>query len=100
METTNFDTLSQAVNTLTKKGFSEDFKAEEKHIVALYSKREYVPEDLVISESFRFEGISNPEDETELFAIEAKDGTKGTLVMSYSAKHNQNVELIKKIKIQ
>jgi len=30
MNTTNFDTLSQAVNYLTKKGYTEDFKAEEK----------------------------------------------------------------------
>jgi len=44
--------------------------------------------------------MDSPEDETELFAIIANDVTKGTLVMSYSAQHNQNVELIKQIKNQ
>ncbi|MFT6443751.1 MAG: hypothetical protein ACJASQ_000099 [Crocinitomicaceae bacterium] len=100
MNTTNFDTLSQAVNSLTEEGFTDDFKAEEKTILALYSKKEYLPKELRITRSYRFEGMGSPEDETELFAIVANDGTKGTLVMSYSAEHNQNVELIKKIKNQ
>ncbi len=100
MNTTNFDTLSQAVNYLTKKGYTEDFKAEEKYIKALYSKKKYLPKELLITETYRFDGMDNPADETELFAIIANDGTKGTLVMSYSAQHNQNVELIKQIKNQ
>lgn len=100
MNTTNFDTLSQAINSLTAKGFTEDFKAGEKYIKALYSKKEYLPEELKIVESFRFEGMESPEDETALFAIIANDGTKGTLVMSYSANHFQNMALIKKIKNQ
>lgn len=100
MKTNNFDTLSQAVNSLTKNEFTEDFKAEAKYIKALYSKRKYLPTELKIVESFRFEGMGSPEDETELFAIISNDGTKGTLVMSYSAVHFQNVALIKEIKNQ
>lgn len=97
MDTRHFDTLSIAVDMLTKEGYTEDFKAEENYIIALYSKREYSPEDLKIVNIFRFEGMTNPEDEVELFAIVANDGTRGTLVMSYSAEHFQNVELIKQI---
>jgi len=98
MDANNFDTLSLAVNSLNVAGYTEDFKAEKHYIKALYSKKEYQPEALKIVRSFRFEGMTNPEDETELFAIVADDGTKGTLVMSYSAVHIQNVELIKQIK--
>lgn len=98
MDTNNFDTLSAAINTLTDKGYIEDFKAEENCIIALYSKKEYQPEDLEIVNTFRFEGMTNPEDQTELFAIVANDGLEGTLVMSYSAVHFQNIELIKQIK--
>jgi len=90
--------LSLAINALTAEGFTEDFKAEENCIKALYSKMEYQPEELTIVNTFRFEGMTNPEDETELFAIVANDNLKGTLVMSYSANHFQNVELIKQIK--
>ena len=98
MDTGNFDTLSLAVDSLTREGFTDDFKAEENCIRALYSKKEYQPDDLKIVNTFRFDGMTNPEDETELFAIVANDGLKGTLVMSYSAEHFQNVELIKEIK--
>ena len=96
----NFDSLSQAVDSLTKEGYKEDFIAEEIFIKALYSKKEYKPSELLITESYRFEGMESPEDESELFCLVANDGTKGTLVMSYSAEHNQNVDLIKKLKVK
>ena len=94
----DFTTLSQAVNTLTQnEGYKEDFEADESCIKALYSKKEYQPSDLVIIESYRFEGMTNPSDQSTVFAIEAKDGTKGTLVMSYGASTSQNEELIRQI---
>lgn len=96
----NFDNLVEALNALTKEGFTEDFKAEENYIVALYSKKKYLPNELSILNSFRFEGMESPEDETELFTLVTNDGTKGTLVMSYSAAHSQNVDLIRAIKNQ
>ena len=97
MEQHNFDTLSEAVNTLTQNGYTEDFEAEDNYIKALYSKKEYQPSELSIVESYRFEGMTDPNDQAVVFALEALDGTKGTLVMSYSAEHGQNEELIKKI---
>lgn len=93
----NFDTLSEAVNTLTQEGYKEDFEAKENGIKALYSKKEYQPSELTIIDTYRFEGMTNPEDQATVFTIEANDGTKGTLVMSYSAEHGQNEELIQKI---
>ncbi len=100
MELDKYDTLMIAVDHLTKKGYTEDFKAGKKVITGLYSKKEYNPDDLTIVKTFRFDGMTNPEDDVELFAIKAKDGTLGTLVLSYSAEHDQNVELIKAIKFQ
>ncbi|AEM71035.1 phosphoribosylpyrophosphate synthetase [Allomuricauda ruestringensis DSM 13258] len=97
MDKHSFDTLSEAVNTLTQEGYKEDFEAIENCIKALYSKKEYKPDDLKIIDSYRFEGITNPGDQSTVFTIEATDGTKGTLVMSYSASHGQNEALIKQI---
>ncbi|WP_127138373.1 phosphoribosylpyrophosphate synthetase [Flagellimonas oceanensis] len=98
MDKHSFDTLSQAVNTLTQEdGYKEDFEADETCIKALYSKKEYQPSDLKITASYRFEGMTNPSDESIVFTIEAKDGTKGTLVMSYGSSTAQNEELIQQI---
>ena len=98
MESENFDTLSSAVNTLTDQGYNESFEAVDHCIKAIYSNREYQPSELKIVNTHRFEGMSSAGDATAVFAIEAKDGTKGTLVMSYGAEHSQNTDLIKKIK--
>jgi len=90
----DFDTLSQAINRLTKDGYKEDFVAGDTKIIAIISKKEYLPAELKIVDSFRFDGMTNPQDDSVVFAVEANDGTKGTLVMSYSASHSQNVDLI------
>lgn len=100
MESNSFDTLSQAVNALTRKGYTENFEAGDKGIQAIYSKRTYEPAELTIVSCYRFEGMTDPEDQAAVFAIEARDGTKGTLVMSYSATHSQNEELIQQIPYQ
>ncbi|NNE26515.1 MAG: phosphoribosylpyrophosphate synthetase [Saprospiraceae bacterium] len=97
MQQNNYDTLSQAVNALTANGYKEGFKAAENKIIATNSSKEYKPEELKIIKRYRFDGMTNPQDDTMVLALEAKDGLKGTLVMSYSSKHFQNVELIKKI---
>ena len=97
MKEYQFDTLSEAVNQLTADGYKEDFEAGKDHFIANYSKRMYMPYELKIMAHFRFEGDTDPEDSSIVFAIETRDGTKGTLVMSYGAIHGQNEELIKQI---
>ncbi len=91
------DTLTDIINELNKKGYTEDFRAGENHLEGLVSKKKFNPEELLIVESHRFEGMTDPADETVCFAMEASDGTKGTLVMSYSAEHSQEIETIRKI---
>lgn len=98
METKNYESLSVAIDALTKEGYTEDFKAEEKFIKGLYSKKEYNPEDLKIIATYRFEVLSDPDDQTVLYVIQANDGTKGTLAAAYNAQFDQNDELIRKIK--
>ena len=93
----DYGTLSQTINALTDNGYKEGFKAGETKFIGTTSSKEYLPKELKIVQTYRFEGMTNPQDDSVVFAIEANDGVKGTLVMSYSSKHNQNVELIKDI---
>jgi hypothetical protein len=95
--TENYETLSGVMNKLNSEGYTENFRAEDDCIKAIYSKKAYSPEELKIVKTFRFEGMTNPADQSELFAIESTDGLKGTLSMNYSADQSQNVELIKEI---
>ena len=98
MDMNYMDTLSETMNKLSGKGYTGEFSIMDDVIVSAASKVKYKPEDLVIKESYRFEAPSKRYDSSELFAIEAGDGTKGTLVISFGAKHSQNAEVVKKIK--
>jgi hypothetical protein len=99
MKYRHYNSLAEAVDDLTQMGYKENFRAEEEFIVALHSGKSYKPGDLVISEIFRFEGMTDPADSTQLMAIETKDGTQGTLVLTFGAKHSQNEDLIRKIEV-
>lgn len=94
----DFDTLVEAMNYLSEKGYTEDFVAKEKTFKAQNSQIDYLVESLKIVKTYRFDGMTNPDDDVELFAVEAIDGVKGTITMAYGAVHNQNVELITKLK--
>lgn len=95
----DFDTLVEAINSMVKQGYTEDFIAKESNIHALKSGEKFSPQDLIIEKQFRFEGMTNPSDSSELLVITSKDKqTKGTLVMSYGAKHSQDIAAIRQIK--
>jgi hypothetical protein len=91
-------TLSGVMTKLAAQGYKEDFRATKDKVEALYSKKSYQADEVVIVATYRFEGETNPGDETTLFAIEANDGLKGTLVMSYGYQSNQDDDMLKRIK--
>ncbi len=97
----DFDTLVEAINEMVKQGYTDDFVAKEESIHALQSKKQFSPQELTIDKRFRFEGMTNPGDTSELLVISSnKDETKGTLVMSYGAKQSQNEALIRQINMK
>jgi len=91
------DTLSEAMENLNKEGFTEEMRPAGNFIEAIGARKKYNPEDLIIMKSYRFEGMTDPADEMICYAISARDGTKGTLVMSFSAKNSEGVETVRKI---
>lgn len=84
--TEDMKTSSQCYNKLLKDGFTEDFQIDEKGLLNSPStKKTYKPEKVQIVNFFRFEGASDPDDNSILYAIETSDGTKGTLTDAYGA---------------
>lgn len=92
-----YDTLSEAINSLNNQGFTESFKAGNNKIKALFSKKVYNPDEVQIVDTFRFEGMTNPQDQTTLYALKTKDDVKGTLTQSYSTDSNNNDAILQKI---
>jgi hypothetical protein len=85
-------TLVKCTNNLTVAGYTENFVASEKGIVAP-SKGEklYTPDQVRINSFYRFEGESDPADNCILYALETAEGLKGMLVDAYGAYANPHV---------
>ena len=76
-------TLVSCINSLVRSGFTEDFKVTGSQMKALKRERNYKPEEVKILNFYRFEGDSDPADNSILYAIETSDGNRGTLVDAY-----------------
>jgi len=77
--------LAHCLNKVMEMGYTENFKAEDGKLVSLETSRRYDPEEISVANFYRFEGVSDPDDNSILYAIETPDGAKGTLVDAYGA---------------
>jgi hypothetical protein len=84
-------TLSAMLNSLLAAGFEAQFKATKEGLKSLATEKIYKPEDVKISSFYRFEGESDPADNSILYAIETNSGEKGTLTDAYGAYSDSNV---------
>jgi len=82
--TLKMSTLSEALNHAVSDGYTEDFKYEDGGLTTGKDDK-FTPEDVKISNFYRFEGYSDPDENAILYLIESKDGKKGTLVDAYGA---------------
>ena len=78
-------TLSMVMNKMVLKGYEDDFKIGDKGLRSIRTEKVYQPEEINVVNFFRFEGQSDPNDNTILYVIETTDGIKGTLVDAYGA---------------
>jgi hypothetical protein len=78
------ETLSEASDRLTAAGYREDFRAEEHGLRAARSGCFHEPEAFAIDEIVRFEGVSDPDDESILFALRCKQhDVRGTFAVAF-----------------
>jgi hypothetical protein len=96
----SYNTLSEAINGLRKDGYTEDFNLEPHCLVCDSNQVQYHPENFSVDEYHRFEGMSNPDDNSILFAISSNDGVKGLLVDAYGVyAENLSDTMIRKLAV-
>jgi hypothetical protein len=78
-------TLAQCTNKAVSNGFTENFKVTAKGLTTEAGDKFYAANQVRISNFYRFEGWSAPEDNCILYLIEAEDGRRGTLIDAYGA---------------
>ncbi len=81
----DYETLSEAMTDLKKRGFDFDFEFKDSCLFCSSIGEKYEPGDLKIVEIHRFEGMTSPDDSSILYAIVAKNGEKGLIVDAYGA---------------
>jgi hypothetical protein len=75
--------LSTCLNKMISDGYDEDYKVTERGLESLHRGKVYTPEETQVVNFFRFEGMSDPDDNAILYVIETRDGGKGTLIDGY-----------------
>lgn len=84
----SYDTLSEAVDDLVKRGYVTDFQihSDKDCLLCADNSMELSPDDFVIDEIYRFEGMTDPSDESIVFAISSlKYQIKGLVINSFGA---------------
>jgi hypothetical protein len=107
-KTTYMTDLQKCLNRLEQKGYTDQFRVEKKRLQSMTdAKKKYKPQDLTAVNFYRFEGISDPDDMSILYAIETCDGQKGTLIDAYgrysdeeTSAFMQDVDIHKKVPAQ
>lgn len=84
-------TLALCLNKVIKEGYTEDFKVSDRGLVAMHDNHKYSPQQVHVVNFFRFEGFSDPADNSILYVIETNDGKKGTLIDAYGPYADEKV---------
>ena len=95
----DFGTLSETINGLVKLGYTHDFNKTDECLLCNRTNITLSPDDFKIDHVYRFEGDSDPEYQSILYAISSsKFQVKGTLVNGYGTSSDEvTTKLIEKL---
>ena len=98
----DYGTLSQAINKLKlEEGYEHDFNLLDEHLELKSEDEKFGVNEFDVDKVLRFEGMSNPDDNSILYAITTENGRKGTLVDGYGVSSGQmSDEMSKKLDLK
>src|SRR4051812_1817447 len=76
----------EVIRQLEERGFVHSFQFEDGRLLCPASGKRYLPQELSVEASYRFEGASNPDDSSVLYALTAADGVRGTIMDAFGTK--------------
>src|ERR1700749_2395350 len=83
--------LSDRVNKAMKDGYTENMKVTKQGLYVESKDKTYSPAEVKIIDFYRFEGQSDPADNSIMYVIETTDGAKGTLTDAYGAYADETI---------
>lgn len=91
----NYGTLSETISGLKSEGYTLDFNIQEDCLVCHQSHVVLAPDEFEIDRVYRFEGATNPDDQSILYAISSKNSdVKGVLVNGYGISSDAATDLL------
>lgn len=95
-----YNTLLEAINELTKRGYTFNFNIKEDCIECAENNCQLNPDEFEIDEIHRFQEMSDVGDESILYAISSsQDNLKGLLVNAYGIyADTASAKLVKKLR--
>ncbi|WP_026915696.1 hypothetical protein [Christiangramia portivictoriae] len=98
----DYGTLSQAINKLKlEEGYKHDFNLLDEKIELKSENETFGVEEFEVDKVLRFEGMSNPDDNSILYAITTTNGQKGILTDGYGISSGQiSKEMMKKLDLK
>ncbi len=79
----NYATVTQALDDLKQRGYIEELNYKDDYLFCDSRGIKFNPLELKITEVYRFEGASDPEDSSVVYAIESATGLKGVIIDAY-----------------
>lgn len=71
------------IERLEQEGFTDHFIVKGNGLRSSDTGHTFAPGDVVIREFARYEGVSDPDDMAIVYAMETRDGVRGTLVDAF-----------------
>jgi hypothetical protein len=94
------ETLTEAITDLRNRGYEHDFNLHSEWLECQKLTLQLKPMDFHVDEVHRFEGMTNPDDSSILFAIRSPQGVKGILVDAYGTyAESISNEMLKRLSI-
>ena len=91
----NYGTLSETISGLKNEGYTIDFNIREDCLVCHEAQVVLAPDEFEIDRVYRFEGATNPDDQSILYAISSKKfNVKGVLVNGYGISSDGATDLL------
>jgi hypothetical protein len=84
-------TLSDRLNKAMKDGYTDNLKVTKQGLYSSVKDKTYMPAEVKIIDFYRFEGQSDPADNSIMYVVETGDGVRGTLVDAYGAYADENI---------
>ena len=90
-----YNNLVEATNDLTKRGYTENLSLDGETVDAVGKDIKMHADDFEIDEFYRFEGESNPDDMSIIYAVSsAKYNLKGVLINAFGTYANTSSSAI------